>query len=81
VSADSESGSGDSARHFIALACALNRNVSANDTDAAVVLVDVDVDDDRSEIVAVMPCRTRSYEPAIIWMTGADIGSDVLTSI
>ena len=54
-------GSGESARQRIAEAWALKRKESANWTDGA--------GEERSDIDAVMPCSTRSYEPAMIWMT------------
>ena len=55
---------GESARQRMAEAWALKRKVSANSTSSLFL----------GEIVAVTPCRTRSYDPAMIWIVRGYFG-------
>ena len=62
------------ARHLMAEECALNKKVSTKATEE-------EFSEDRSDIDAVMPCRTRSYDPVIIWMTGAVVFTSTWTLV
>lgn len=67
-------GRGDSARHLTAEAWAWNRKVSANCTSSEESVVSTSGALEELVIVAVMPCKTRSYEPVTIWtVTGVDV--------